>query len=146
MEEIDQDYYSDKVKAWEESKQQKIEADDWICEYCQQINKMDLKLRMSSHCKKCDKRNENIYEMVDESIEQEKEHAKDQELYNKNRDDKAIYKSENSKIGKYYQCKYCENFQINERDTSVCENSSCVINKKKDKSSDYFEMNKLKCL
>ncbi len=34
MEEIDENEYPDKVKAWEESKQQKIEADDWICENC----------------------------------------------------------------------------------------------------------------
>ena len=60
MEEIDQDQYSDKVKAWEESKWQKIEADDWICEYCQEINRMNMKDRQSCYCKKCNKRNQII--------------------------------------------------------------------------------------
>ncbi len=68
MEEIDKDQYSDKIKAWEESKQQKIEADDWICEYCLQINKIDMKDIYSYYCKKCNKRNLIIYEMVQESI------------------------------------------------------------------------------
>ena len=68
MEEIDQDYYSDKVKAWEESKQQKIEADEWICEYCQQINKINMKEKKSCYCKKCKRMNQINLDIVCESI------------------------------------------------------------------------------
>ena len=102
MEEIYQDQYSDKIKAWEESKQQKIEADEWICEYCQQINRMDMKDKYSSYCKKCNKLNLFILEIVRQSIEQEKLQAKDKEQQDKDVDNQAIYKSKFSKIREYY--------------------------------------------
>ena len=60
MDEIDLEQYPDKIKAWEESKKQKIEADDWICEYCQEINKMNIKDKFSCYCKNCHRNNEVI--------------------------------------------------------------------------------------
>ena len=64
MDEIDLEQYPHKIKAWEESKKQKIEADDWICEHCQEINKMNMKDKLSCNCKKCLNKNEIIDSMI----------------------------------------------------------------------------------
>lgn len=41
-----------------------MSEDDWECDACKHINKMDIKDRYSSYCKKCNARNQVVYEMI----------------------------------------------------------------------------------
>ena len=66
--------YNKQVQAWQEKNSDKKEVtqeptsfqqDDWECEHCKEVNKMDFNDVQSSKCKRCMKRNQNVRLLIE---------------------------------------------------------------------------------
>lgn len=108
--------YNDQVDQWKnqhknviaEPEQVGFKDDEWECEYCKEVNTMDIKKRESAFCKKCTKKNENIFLMIKMSLSAK--HLEEEEgmigAYNKMKNEpiKSASKTEEA-----YQPTYVDN-------------------------------------